>query len=173
MSGALEKINKWIIEQVVYKDDGDIDDAATTQNYLQVCGENGSIEIKSLSHATGVTRSQFYQNKEVGERIKELRKNLNNKYPNYFVGEKKKNNTPKDKEIETPEYDKTGSLVKELARDKSKLEKMLHQERAKSSRLEKDIIILRNKMKLYEPTINAMQKLGIMPSPNIVSEDDA
>jgi len=49
MTKSLEKLNAWISEQVVYTDDGLIDSAQTIKNYLSVCGETGSIEVKRLA----------------------------------------------------------------------------------------------------------------------------
>jgi len=166
MPRSLDKLNKWIEEQIVYNDDGSINNEITRLNYLAVCGESGNVDITQLAAATGVARSQFYHIDVVKERVKKLKENLNKKYPSYFVGIKdsQKTKRAKGKPVEVEKYDKTDHIVKELSRDKSRLEKQLHEERAKNAQLEKDIDSLKKRLQLYGPTIKALQKIGAMPA---------
>jgi septal ring factor EnvC (AmiA/AmiB activator) len=175
MPKSLDKINQWIQEQTIYNEDGSIDNHATIHNFLSVCGESGQIEVKKLAEATGIARSQFYQVDVVKERVAKLRENLNKKYPNFFVGKKdsKKTARSKDKPFEAVTFDKTDHVVKELAREKSRLEKQLFEERSKIAQLEKENEALKKRLALYAPTIKAMQTLGVAPPlPVIAGSDD-
>jgi len=100
------------------------------------------------------------------DRVSQLKTELNKRYPSHFVGPKdtKKIKQSKDKPIEVEAYSKTEGILKELSRDKSRLEKQLNQEKAKSDKLHKENESLKNRLKLYAPTIRALQNMGAMPS---------
>jgi septal ring factor EnvC (AmiA/AmiB activator) len=166
MDKSIDKLERWIKEQVVYADDGSINAQLTSENFLMVCGENGNVEIKTLALATGIARSQFYNVKVVVERVATLRERLNKEYPNNFVGSKdsKKIKQSKEKPIEVEAYNKKDEILKELSRDKSRLEKQLHEERSKIEKLEKENESLKKRLQLYYPTIRALQNSGAMPS---------
>ena len=69
MVSSTDKFNQWIAEQYAYDESGNIDDRVTIDNFLQVCGETGNVEIKTLALITGITRSQFYQVKDNVDRV--------------------------------------------------------------------------------------------------------
>lgn len=166
MDKSIDKLKRWIKEQDAFDKDGEIDHRVTVENFLKVCGESGNVEIKTLALITGIARSQFYNVESVKEEVAELRKKLNKDYPNHFVGSKdsKKIKQSKDKPIEVEAYDKTDGILKELSRDKSRLEKQLHEERSKLEKLEKENESLKKRLQLYYPTIRALQNSGAMPS---------
>lgn len=166
MVSSTDIFKQWIFEQYAYDESGNIDDRVTIDNFLRVCGETGNVEIKTLALITGITRSQFYQVKDNVDRVSQLKTELNKRYPNHFVGPKdsKKIEQSKDKPIELEAYSKTEGILKELSRDKSRLEKQLHQEKAKSDKLHKENEALKKRLQLYTPTIRALEKMGAMPS---------
>jgi len=170
---SLEKLEDWIRSQYVYNASDDMDLIATKNNFLNICRNQGTVDIKALASETGITRSVFYHNDKVKDRVDELKVKLNKKFPSDFAGsvKKKKNNgsVSRNKGTDdglTKEYDQSSSKTLLLTRHNAELEKQLHEERAKNAKLEKDIERLRKDEERYGPSVKALFELEAFPMPN-------
>ncbi len=166
---SIDIFNEWIDSKYVYNSEGCLDKKSTKNNFLNVCN-NGLVEVKALSSETGITRSVFYQNKEVVIRLELLRKNLNKNFPKDFSGAWKKKGKKllvkdEDKNLEVTVYNQERTKSLTLSRHNSELEKQLQEEKAKNAKLERELVCLQKQLKQYEPSIKALIELNAFPKP--------
>jgi acyl carrier protein phosphodiesterase len=176
------KLISWFDEQFIYQENNQLDIYSTRDNFL-VVHENYSINVKGLATEASIARSVFYNNAEIEDHLKELRKALNKDFPSLFHGvkRKKKNNPSKSlmvNEEKLPIHDQSVSQYRDAMFFNNALEKQLTEEKAKNEILEKSLADCQQELdaeqkqnKRFNPSIKALIELGVFPQPLVEHKD--